>query len=60
MNVGARLCDYCKSVNARLVVSGDLVRMTKVPDGLRDDEAITVAVRGREAPVEAHVVDRRL
>ncbi len=60
MNVGARLCDYCKSVNARLVVSGDLVRMTKVPDGLRVDQAITVAVRGREAPVEAHVVDRRL
>ena len=55
MNVGARLCDYCKSANARLVASGDLVRMIKVPDGLTVAEAISVAVRGREAPVEAHV-----
>ncbi len=60
MNVGARLCDYCKSVNARLVVSGDLVRVTKIPDGLTVAEAVSVAARGREAPVEAHVVRRRL
>ena len=60
MNVGARLCDYCKSIDAGLVASGDLMRRAAVPDGVTVAEPIRVAVRGREAPVEAHVVARRL
>ena len=60
MNVGARLCDYCKSIDAGLVASGDLMRRAAVPDGVTVAEPICVAVRGREAPVEAHVVARRL
>ena len=34
MNVAARLCEYCKAINQRLVISGDLLRLTKVPDDL--------------------------
>ena len=35
MNVAARLCEYCKTVDERLVVSGDLLRRTAAPAGLR-------------------------
>ena len=31
MNVAARLCEYCKVVNQRLVVSGDLLRQVTIP-----------------------------
>ncbi len=59
MNVGARLCEYCKAVNARLVVSEALVRIMTVPEGLTVGDALDIAVRGREARVTAHVVERR-
>jgi class 3 adenylate cyclase len=59
MNVAARLCEYCKTINLRLVVSGELVRLTPIPDGLEIGEGKTIAVRGREAPVEAYAVERR-
>jgi class 3 adenylate cyclase len=60
MNVGARLCDYCKAIDARLVVSGELLRLTSVPDDLTVGDGRIVAVRGRQAPVEAHAVDSRV
>lgn len=59
MNVGSRLCDHCKSVDARLVASGECVRRMTVPEGVSVGPGFRVAVRGREAPVEAHVVERR-
>ena len=59
MNVGARLCEYCKTVNRRLVVSGELVRLMQVPDDLTVGEGKSVAARGRQEPVEAHVVEAR-
>ena len=59
MNVGARLCDYCKTINARLVISGDLLRIAKIPENLKVSDGESVSVRGRESKVEAHVVERR-
>ena len=59
MNVAARLCEYCKTINRRLVVSGELLRLVSVPDGLGVGEGKTIEVRGRQAPVEAHAIERR-
>ena len=59
MNVGARLCEYCKTINRRLVVSGDLLRLMSVADEWEIGEGKSVAMRGRQEPVEAHVVERR-
>ncbi len=59
MNVGARLCEYCKTINRRLVVSADLLRRISVPDDLIVGEGKTISVRGREASVEAHAVEAR-
>ena len=47
MNVGARLCDYCKTINQRLVVSGDLLRLIGVIDDWAVGEGELIAVRGR-------------
>jgi class 3 adenylate cyclase len=59
MNVAARLCEYCKTIDRRLVVSGELMRLFAVPDGLDFGVGERIAVRGREAPVEAYAVDDR-
>jgi len=59
MNVGARLCEYCKTINQRLVVSGDLLRLIGVIDDWAVGEGELMAVRGRQERVEAHVVERR-
>jgi len=59
MNVGARLCEYCKIINQRLVVSGDLLRLIGVHDDWAVGEGELIAVRGRQERVEAHVVERR-
>ena len=56
MNVASRLCDYCKTIRARLVVSGDLLRHMTIQDGLAVDCGERIAVRGRHKPVQAHVV----
>ena len=56
MNVASRLCDYCKTIRARLVVSGDLLRHMTIQDGLAVDGGERIAVRGRHKPVRAHVV----
>jgi class 3 adenylate cyclase len=57
MNVGARLCEYCKTVNRRLVVSGDLVGLMKISEGWTVGEGELIAVRGREERVEVHVIE---
>jgi len=59
MNVGARLCDYCKTINQRLVVSGDLMRLIGFIDDWAVGEGELIAVRGRQERVEAHVVEKR-
>jgi class 3 adenylate cyclase len=58
MNVGARLCEYCKTVNRRLVVSGDLLRLMTVGDDRIVGKCERILVRGRQERVEAHVVER--
>jgi class 3 adenylate cyclase len=56
MNVAARPCDYCKSVDAKLVISGSLMRLMATPPGLVASEADDIAVRGRHERIEAHVI----
>jgi class 3 adenylate cyclase len=56
MNVAARLCDYCKAIDQRLVVSGDLLRRVTIPIDLRIGDRQSVALRGRKEPVEAHAI----
>ena len=58
MNVAARLCEYCKAINARLVASGDLMRLVALPDGFALGEMKTIAVRGRDEPIEAMPVEK--
>ena len=55
MNVAARLCEYCKTINRRLVVSGELLRLIMAPDDLVG-EGEMIAVRGRREQVAVHVV----
>jgi class 3 adenylate cyclase len=59
MNVGARLCEYCKTVNRRLVVSGDLLRLMAPNGDWIVGNCERIVVRGRQEPVEAHLVERR-
>jgi class 3 adenylate cyclase len=59
MNVAARLCEYCKTINQRLAVSGSLLGQIKVPSGLMVGESQIVYVRGREEAVVAHVLRER-
>ena len=56
MNVGARLCEYCKTIDKQLVISGDLLRLMTIPDDLSVQESESIAVRGRQQRVEAAVV----
>jgi class 3 adenylate cyclase len=58
MNVAARLCEYCKTLDQHLVVSGDLLRHVAVPGDLQLAAGATVALRGRQEPVEAHGVEQ--
>ena len=56
MNVAARLCEYCKQANQRLVVSADLLRRVTVPPGLGVGKGEPIALRGRHEPIEMHAV----
>src|SRR5206468_3905479 len=56
MNVAARLCEHCKAINQRLVVSADLLRQMTVPGHLGVGGGESVEVRGRQERVEAHVI----
>jgi class 3 adenylate cyclase len=59
MNVAARLCDYCKTINQRLTVSGDLLRQMTVPVGLFS-EGMSIALRGRQQQIETHTIRRHV
>ena len=56
MNVAARLCEYCKAVDQRLVVSGDLLRQATIPIDLRVGDGERIALRGRQEHIEAHAI----
>ena len=56
MNVAARLCEHCKAVDQRLIVSADLLRQATVPADLKVAEAVNLALRGRNQPIEAHTL----
>jgi class 3 adenylate cyclase len=56
MNVAARLCDYCKSTDAALMISGDLRRVLAVRADVQIGEGELVEARGRRERVEAHAV----
>ncbi len=58
MNVAARLCDYCKTIDARLVVSSNLLQLVRMPSGLAAGQGEVIAIRGREERIGAHVVSR--
>jgi class 3 adenylate cyclase len=56
MNVAARLCDYCKSVEEAILVSAGLFRAAAMPRELAVGARTSIALRGREVPIEAHAV----
>lgn len=58
MNVAARLCEYCKAVDQRLVISGDLLRQMTIPVDLRVGDGTSIALRGRQERVETHAIQR--
>ena len=57
MNVAARLCEYCKAIDRRLVVSGDALRLMTIQPGLVIGDGKCIAVRGRQERVEVHVIE---
>jgi class 3 adenylate cyclase len=59
MNVAARLCEYCKAVDRRLVVSEDALRLMTIPADLVIDDGKSIAVRGRQERVEVHAIEPR-
>jgi class 3 adenylate cyclase len=59
MNVAARLCDYCKSIDERLVISGDIKRLMTIPADCAIGECEIVRPRGRREPVEVYAVRER-
>jgi class 3 adenylate cyclase len=56
MNVAARLCEYCKAVNQRLVVSRDLLHQVTIPANLRVGNGESIALRGRQERVETYAI----
>jgi class 3 adenylate cyclase len=59
MNVAARLCEHCKAIDRRLVVSADALKLMTIPADLVIGEGETIAVRGRQERVEVHVIEGR-
>jgi class 3 adenylate cyclase len=58
MNVAARLCEHCKSSGEALVASAELLRNTAVPPAFTLGSRATIALRGRQTPVEVHAIER--
>jgi class 3 adenylate cyclase len=59
MNVAARLYEYCKAVDQRLVVSRDILNQAAIPIDLRVDAGESAALRGRQERIEAHAIEQR-
>jgi len=58
MNVAARLCEYCKSVDLPLIISGDLLRQMTGPVDLQIGDGQSVGLRGRQKPIEVHAIQQ--
>jgi len=58
MNVAARLCEQCKATGEALVASAELLRNTAVPSAFTLGGRATITLRGRQAPVEVHAIER--
>jgi hypothetical protein len=56
MNVAARLCDYCKAIDERLIISGDLLRQVTIPADLEVGAGQSTVLRGRQERIETHAV----
>jgi class 3 adenylate cyclase len=56
MNVAARLCEYGKAAHRHFIVSGELLARMTIPAGLCVVGGESVALRGRQKPVDAHAV----
>jgi adenylate cyclase len=59
MNVAARLCEHCKAIDRRLVVSGDALKLMTIPADLAIGDGKSIAVRGRQERIEVHVIEPR-
>jgi adenylate cyclase len=59
MNVAARLCEYCKSLDCPFVVSGDLLRHVALPPDISVGPGKRVVLRGRQEPIDVHSVGQR-
>jgi class 3 adenylate cyclase len=59
MNVAARLCEYCKAANQRLVVSGDLLSQATIPVDLCVGDGESILPRGRQQRIETHAIEQR-
>jgi class 3 adenylate cyclase len=57
MNVAARLCEYAKLAKHRLVVSGESRNRVTMPAGLEVGERESIALRGRQQPIDTHAVN---
>lgn len=58
MNVAARLCEHCKAVNQRLVISGNLLQQLAIPADLGLGDGESIALRGRRERVETHAIQQ--
>jgi adenylate cyclase len=58
LNVAARLLDAAKSLGHDVLVSADLLARSALPAGVIAEPLPTLAVRGREAPLEIAALSR--
>jgi class 3 adenylate cyclase len=59
MNVAARLCDHAKAAGGSLLASAEMLHSATIPRGLSVGSPASIALRGRQTPVEAYAVHRR-
>jgi adenylate cyclase len=48
MNVAARFCEHCKTIDERPMISGELKRLLTIPDNWVAGESRFVGTRGRQ------------
>jgi len=58
MNVAARVCEYCKVSGCNWLVSGAVLRRVTLPGKLEISAGESIALRGREQPLEIHRVSQ--
>lgn len=58
LNVAARLLDAAKSTGRDVLVTADLLKSVALPPDLRAEPLPTLAIRGRNAPLEIFALER--